>query len=77
MSSRRDGSVSGESQSSFERARERGGLTNSQMSINTRISSSASKILIFFVRNMQMGLWIPVSFGQSEIYHVDLASSVN
>ena len=46
------------------------------MSVDAGIASSASQILIFAIRDVEVSLWITVLLGQTEIDDVDLVASL-
>ena len=51
----------------------RGNLrTNSQVSIDTCITSGTGQVLVLTVRNVKVGLWVTVLFGEPKVNHVDL-----
>jgi len=50
-------------------------LTNSQMCVDTGITSGTSQVLVFSVWNVEVGLWVPVLLGQAEIDNIDLVST--
>lgn len=42
------------------------------MRINARIASRARQVLVFLVRDVEMGSWVSVLFGESKVNHIDL-----
>lgn len=46
------------------------------MSIDGSVTSSTSQILVLSVRNVEVGLRIPVLLGQTEINYVDLVTAL-
>ena len=50
--------------------------TNSQMSIDTCITSSTSQVLILAVRDVEVSLRVTVFLGQAEVNNVDLISTL-
>lgn len=50
--------------------------TNSQMGIDTGITSSTGKILVLAVRDMEMRFWVTVFLGQTKVNHVDLIATL-
>ena len=46
------------------------------MSIDASVASSAGQILVFAVRYVEMGLWVTILLGQTEVDDIDLIASL-
>lgn len=51
-------------------------LTNSQVSIDTRVTGGTGQVLVLAVWNMEMGLWVAVFLGQTKIDNIDLVATL-
>lgn len=52
------------------------GLLDTEMGVNGGVSRGTRQVLVLSVRDVQVGLWVPVLFGQTEIDHVDLVAAL-
>jgi hypothetical protein len=51
-------------------------LTDSQVSVDTGITSSASQVLVLTVRNVEVSLWVTVFLSETKVNDVDLVASL-
>jgi hypothetical protein len=51
-------------------------LTDTQVSVDGSITSSTGQILVLPIRDMEVGLWVTVLLGQTEINDIDLVTTL-